>query len=165
MQIKSFLIAVAATMAYTTTHAQDVMSALGGDSASHPIFILDSVKSDLKGLNPANIAFISVVKSKHMDDSGADEWIYIETKPFARRRYTRMLSALSPEYGAAVTKSQTDSSFQYILDGSALTSNVESMLAALEKDKIASVTMLSADQLKKQYNINDKKTGVLITTK
>jgi len=139
-----------------------------GDST---LFYVDSVEtvSRMGAINPENIAFVNVVRFKKVPEKyaarGINSIIYIETKPFARERYTKLLSELSPAYAEALKKYKSDSSFQYILDGAVLTKSVESSLAALEKKGIADISIISPKILKKQYKVTGMKTGVVIRSK
>lgn len=137
------------------------------------LFIVDSVEATggLHNLSPENIAFMNVVKSPTLQakygSRAANGIIYIETKPFARKRYNRLFMALSPAFEAAVKKYGDDSRFQYILDGKKIDENSVNMLAALERNAIASVAVVDAKVLKQQYDVKDKekKVGVVITSK
>jgi hypothetical protein len=151
-----------------TCVGQDLSSLAPPDST---LFCVDSVETapSTAGLNPDRIAFINVVRFKTVPEKyaarGINSVIYIETKPFAHARYNKMFSELSPAYAEALKKYGSDSSFQYILDGAVLTSNVESSLAALEKKGIADISVISPKILKEQYKITGMKAGVVIRTK
>lgn len=136
-----------------------------------PLFFVDSVESTqgMAGLSPDKIALINVVKGAGLEarygPRAASGVIYIETKPFAHRRYNNMFSELSPAYAQTLKQFGSDSSFQYIMDSTVLTDNIESMLAALERKNIAGIDILNKDALNKQFNIQDKRTGVVIRSK
>lgn len=137
------------------------------------LFIVDSVEMDggLNNLSPDKIAFMNVVKSPTLQAKyGAkaeNGIIFIETKPFARKRYNRLFSELSPAFEAALKKYGSDSLFQYILDGVKIDESSMNMLAALEKKGIGSLVLVNAATLKSKYEVKekDKKVGVIITSK
>lgn len=137
------------------------------------LFIVDSVEATdgLKNLSPDKIAFMNVVKSPTLQakygPKAANGIIYIETKPFARKRYNRLFTGLSPAFEAAIKKYGDDSKFQYILDGVKIDENSMNMLAALEPNGIADLVVVDAKMLKKTFDVKDKekKVGVIITSK
>jgi len=151
-----------------TCAAQDSSSSKSPDSV---LFYVDSLETAPKAaeINPEKIAFINVVGFKTVPEKyrerGIKNIIYIETKPFANARYTGMFSEISPAYAEALKKYGSDSSFQYILDGAVLKSNVESSLAALEKKGIVDISVISPKILKEQYKVTGMKAGVLIRSK
>lgn len=137
--------------------------------APRQVYIVDSVlitTDTLQGIQPDQIAMITVAAGKKTvekyGEKAANGVIYIETKPFARKRYNRLFSALSPAYAAVLRKHSSDSSFQYILNDRPLTTTTENELAALEKGQITGIEILDAGGLKKKFNIKDKEVGVLI---
>lgn len=135
------------------------------------LFIVDSVESvnGLGNLTPDKIAFINIVKSPTLQEKygakAANGIMYIETKPFARKRFTRLFSSISPDFEAAIKKAGGDSTFQYVLDGQKIDDTTMNMLAALEKNTIANIAVIDAKALKGQYQVKDKKVGVVITSK
>jgi hypothetical protein len=136
------------------------------------LFIVDSVESvnGLGNLTPDKIAFINIVKSPTLQEKygakAANGIMYIETKPFARKRFTRLFSTISPAFEAAYKQAGgTDSAFQYVLDGQKIDDTTMNMLAALEKNAIANIAVIDAKALKGQYQVKDKKVGVVITSK
>jgi len=120
------------------------------DTQDSTLFILDSVEtsSGMNGLSPDRIAMINVVKGKKLQERfgprAANGVIYIETKPFARQRYTKMFAEVSPDYATALKQYGSDSSFSYVLYGSELTNSVEPMLAAVERKDIDKIIVKKA---------------------
>ncbi|WP_440133676.1 hypothetical protein [Chitinophaga sancti] len=137
------------------------------------LFIVDSVEVEggLNNLSPDKIAFMNVVKSPTLQAKyGAkaeNAIIFIETKAFARKRYNRLFSELSPAFEAALKKYGSDSVFQYILDGVKIDETSMNMLAALEKKSIVNLVLVDKETLKRKYEVKekDKKVGVVITSK
>ncbi len=150
------------------------MAALAQDSTDEPIqvYVVDSVEVEsdaVNGLGPDQIAMITIARGRKTvekyGERAANGVFYIETKAFARRRYSRMFSSLSPAYDAALQRYGGDSSFQYIMGDSLITSNQESQLATLEKKDIAEIRVLNGEALKKEYGVKGKEVGVQIRTK
>jgi hypothetical protein len=133
------------------------------------MYVVDSVlitSDTLEGVPPDQIAMITVASGKRTvekyGEKAANGVIYIETKPFARKRYNRLFGSIAPAYAAALQKHGSDSTFQYIINDRPLSSNQENELAALEKGQITGIEILDARRLKQQFNIKDKQVGVLI---
>lgn len=148
--------------------AQDMSLPGVGDSS---LLFVDSVESKqgLAGLDPGQIALINIVKGAKLREKfgarGAEGVVYVETIPFARRRYTKMFSEISPAYAKALRQFGNDTAFQYILDGSVLTQSVEQMLAALEETGIGSIDVIPPRVLKEQYQVDNKQAGVIIRSR
>lgn len=150
----------------TATMAQDTSKVT--DPADNPPVFVDSVETrqGLEGLDPSKIALINIVKGAKLKEKfgprGENGVIYVETVPFARKRYTKMFGLICPAYATALQRAGTDSSFQYILDGIVLEQSVPQLLAALERAGIGSIDVIPAWQLKKEYNVEHKELGVII---
>jgi hypothetical protein len=150
------------------------MAALAQDSTDDPIqvYVVDSVEVPSKavnGLGPDQIAMITIARGKKTvekyGERATNGVFYIETKAFARKRYSRLFSSISPAYEAAFQRYGGDSSFQYIMGDSLITSNQESQLATLERKDITDIRILGGDALKKEYGVKEKEVGVVIKTK
>lgn len=135
------------------------------------LYIIDSVEATigLGQLTPDKIAIINIVKSPSLQEKygakAANGIMYIETKPFARKRYNRLFISLSPAFEAAIKQYGDDGKFQYILDGKKIDENSVNMLAALEKKNITNLIVVDEKELKKTYDVKDRKVGVIITSK
>lgn len=151
------------------------MAALAQEETDEPIqvYVIDSVEvgsEAMNGLGPDQIAMITIARGKKniekYGERAASGVFYIETKPFARRRYNRMFSSLSPAYAAALQRYGSDSSFQYIMGDSLLTTNRESQLATLAPKDIAEITVDGGQQsAKKVSKIREEEVRVIIKTK
>jgi hypothetical protein len=149
------------------------LSSIPGVPQNALIFV-DSVESKkgMEGLDPGKIALIDIVKGSKLKEKygprGEDGVIFIETVDFARKRYTRMFSEMTPAYAKSLQQYGSDSSFQYVLDGSPVNTSIPQMLAALERKTIDSISVLSPEklkELKEGYEPNDKLLWVLIRSK
>lgn len=151
------------------------MAALAQDSTDDPIqvYVVDSVEVEpaaVNGLGPDQIAMITIARGKKTvekyGEKAASGVFYIETKAFARKRYSRMFASLSPAYGAALAHYGSDSGFVYVLGDSVLTTNLESQLATLELKDIAEVRVQGGEPVKKKSGpVKDQEVRVVIKTK
>jgi hypothetical protein len=147
------------------------MATLAQDSTDDPIqvYVIDSVEVEsdaMNGLGPDQIAMITIARGKKTvekyGERAASGVFYIETKAFARKRYNRMFSSISPAYAAALQRYGSDSSFGYIMGDSLLNVNLESQLATLERKDITEIKVVTGPALKKEYGIKEKEIGVVI---
>ena len=157
-------------MCGTAAMSQDLSSIPG--VPQNALMFIDSVesKNGMEGLDPTKIALIDIVKGSKLKEKygprGADGVIFIETVPFARKRYTRMFGEFSADYQQQFRKEGSDSTFLYILDGAPIESNQAQMLAALERKNIDSVKVVPAATLADVAGDHTgKKYGILITSK
>jgi len=152
------------------------MAALAQEETDEPIqvYVIDSVEvgaEAMNGLGPDQIAMITIARGKKTvekyGERAASGVFYIETKAFARKRYNRMFSDLSPAYAAALQRYGSDSSFQYIMGDSVLTTNRESQLATLAPKDITEIRVEGGQQAstKKLSKIREEDVRVLINTK
>ncbi len=167
-----FVITVCLLVWGTAVTSQDLSSIPG--VPQNALMFVDSVesKTGMEGLDPSKIALIDIVKGSKLKEKygprGEDGVIFIETVDFARKRYTRMFSEISPDYARALQQYKTDTAFQYVLDGAPITTSIPQMLAALEKKSIDSISVLSEDKLreiKAKNEPNDKLVWVAIKSK
>ncbi len=136
------------------------------------VYIIDSVEVDpvaVNELGPDQIAMITIARGRKTvekyGDRATNGVFFIETKPFARKRYNRLFSSLSPAYAAALRKYGNDSSFRYIISDSVITTNPVSQLAALEKNDITDIQLLVSADEKKRYGLKEEEIGVIIKSR
>ncbi|WP_143011590.1 hypothetical protein [Chitinophaga filiformis] len=167
-----FIIIVCLLVWRTAGMAQD-LSSIPGVPENALIFV-DSVESKkgMEGLDPSKIALIDIVKGAKLKEKygprGENGVIFIETVDFARKRYTRMFGELSQPYAKALKEYGSDSSFQYVLDGSPINNSIPQMLAAMERKNIENIVVMPPKMAKdtvKDYEPNDKLLWVLIQSK
>ena len=138
----------------------------------NPIFIIDSVritKAQFQKFNPNAIASLTVITdtsatNKYGTDA-EDGVILIETKDFARKHYISYFRKKSKSYNSLYLVTKTDTDFQYIINDKIKTGNFEGDLAAINDDLFISIVILTADDLKIKYHVNNKEIGVLIKSK
>lgn len=136
------------------------------------VYVVDSVEVESSAVNnigPDQIAMITIARGRKtvekFGERATNGVFYLETKPFARKRYNRLFSSLSPAYAAALQKLGSDSSFRYIMGDSVITTNPESQLAALEPKDIATVQVLTDPAQVKRYGLKEREVGVIVETK
>lgn len=137
--------------------------------STEPVYVLDSVvvtEAAISKLGPDAIAMITIAKGKKAvamyGEQAENGVIYMETKPFARNRINRLLSAFSPDYSKLLRQYGNDSTFQYIVNNKLMTPTEESQLVALEKKSLLGVEILGPKKLEEQYQVTGKNAGVVI---
>lgn len=137
-----------------------------------PVFFVDSVrmtKNDLLKYDPNQIASVTVYKDKSAWEKFGSEavngLIYIETKDFAKKRYWNFLSSISIEYKKLVPEPSQDVNVVYILNNKVLKENFEGDLASINNETFINIKIITGEKLKSDFNITDKKVGVVITSK
>jgi len=136
-----------------------------------PIFYLDSIKVN-KGVlslyDENDIAFIQVFKEdnaiKIAGNEGKNGVIFIYTKDYARQKYWNFLKSKSLEYAKIISDYSKDNSLAYILNGKLLEKNYESELFDLNDKNFKDLKVIYSKELKKKYNIKNKKWGILISS-
>jgi len=144
---------------------EDPASKLGPD----PIYVVDSVKitkDQFQNFNVSTVASVQVLTdadaTNKFGNIARDGAILIQTKALARRIYIRYFRKKSPAYDSLYMAAKTDSAFQYIINDKIKDQNSEGDLSAINDKLFISLEILTADDLKKKYNITDKLVGVLI---
>ena len=134
-----------------------------------PVFFIDSVRVNrgvLENYTPDEIASLTIYKDtnaiKRVGPKGKNGLVYIETKNFARMRYWEYFKSKSIEYLKAVPTVKEDSLVQYILNNEVLKNNYEGDLASINNKTFKTITIISKDQLVKDYGITNKKYGIVI---
>jgi hypothetical protein len=134
-----------------------------------PVYVLDSVvvtEAAISKLGPDAIAMITIAKGKKAvaiyGEQAENGVIYMETKPFARNRINRLLSAYSPEYSKLLKQYGNDSTFQYIVNDHLITPTDETQLVTLEKKSLLALEILDPRLLKERYQVTGKNAGVVI---
>ena len=133
-----------------------------------PLIFLDDVKVDrsaVEAFNPTEIAFINVLKDanaiKAAGPEATDGVIYVYTNQYIRNKYWSYFKSTYQAYAKAVPSLEVERDVAYILNGVVLEKNVESELFKLINADIQ-LQVIKRKQLKKQFNIRNKKVGVVI---
>lgn len=142
-----------------------VINKLGNE----PVYFIDSVRvsqEDVGKFNANDVAAVSVYKGKTatdlLGDDGKDGAIYIETKRFSKNKYWKYFASKSEAYALAVPHAAEDSTVQYVLNGKLLQRNFDGDLAHISDAVFQSITVISKEELQKQYGVTDKRLGVVV---
>lgn len=137
----------------------------------NPVYFIDSVKIDRKTLinfNPKNIAVLTMLEGKEAIKTvkeATDGLVYIESIPFARKRFERYFKSKSEAYRNLLLTNPADSSIQYILNSKLLLKNFEGNLSIIDDKVFESLTILTKKELVAAYGETDKIIGVEIRSK
>ncbi|MFY0254975.1 hypothetical protein ACDQ55_13590 [Chitinophaga sp. 30R24] len=136
-----------------------------------PVYVLDSVvvtQAAIGQVTPDRIGLITIAKGSKAvlkyGSQAANGVVYIETKPFARKRVNALLSRESPAYDSLLRKYGNDSSFFYIVNGQPITPTNETGLMTVDQKTFRSVRIISENEVQDKYQVMDKKAGVIITS-
>lgn len=166
MKIITFILFNFITVCSLAQSPKRIIKKLG----SNPVFFIDSVSvlpSDIQQYDPEQIAVVTVFRGKEATDilgeDGKDGVMYIETIPFAKKRYWKFFSAKSKSYANLLPDFDSDSTVQYILNKKILTGKgVEGNLASIDDKIFKEIRIIDKETLEKQYGVTNKIYGVLI---
>ncbi|HMC85120.1 MAG TPA: hypothetical protein VKI61_06320 [Chitinophagaceae bacterium] len=155
---------------YSLAHKSDKFSLFSTDE---PMYFIDSIRTNKAFLEeayqPSEIAFVSIYKDSNAIKIAGKEAkngvVYVITKSFARHHLWNYFKSKSLDYLKEVPDLDTESKIVYILNGNALGSNYEGQLFDINDSNFLELTIIDKKQLKADYNISDKKLGVVIKVK
>lgn len=117
-----------------------------------PVYVLDSVvvtQAAIGQVSPDRIGVITIAKgSKAVLKYGSQAEngvVYIETKPFARKRVQVLLSGKSPQYDSLLHKYGNDSSFLYVVNGHPMEPANETLFMTLDQKTFRSINIITKD--------------------
>ncbi|MEZ2444197.1 hypothetical protein AB6805_20885 [Chitinophaga sp. RCC_12] len=147
------------------------VGAMAQVASDDPVYVLDSVivtPAAMGQVTPDRIGVITVAKGAKavlkFGSQAENGVIYIETKPFARKRVNALLSSESPAYDSLLRKYGNDSSFYFIINGKPVTPTNETGLMTLDPKTFRSVRVISEKEVQDKYQVMDQKAGVVITS-
>lgn len=150
---------------FAQTGPEEAVKRLG----ANPLFIIDSVKAtraDLQKYDPQSITSVTILKDTSMIKSYGGEVkegvVLIETRDFARRKFIRFLRSVSTKYDSLYTSIGNDGSFCYIINDKVQQGSYEGNLSTLDNKLFISLEILSAEELKNKFAIDDRKYGIWI---
>lgn len=136
-----------------------------------PVYVLDSVvvnQAAIGQVSPDRIGVITIAKGAKAvlkyGSQAENGVVYIETKPFARKRVNVLLSSESPAYDSLLHKYGNDSSFYFIVNGKPVTPTNETGLMTLDRKTFRSVRIISDKEVQDKYQVMDRKAGIVITS-
>jgi hypothetical protein len=128
------------------------------------------VKSDvLPSINPNDIAAVVVYKDttaiKILGNDGKNGVIYITTIEHARKKYIDYFRSKSTEYSDIVHTIDDELNVVYILNNNILGKVNAGDLYLIDDTNYVDLKIINEEELQKEYNILDKKFGIIIKTK
>ncbi|WP_316812899.1 hypothetical protein [Pedobacter heparinus] len=168
MKLTAFILFNFITLISFAQSPERVLKKLG----SNPVFFMDSVnvlQSDLQQYRPEEIASVTVFKDKEaidiLGEEGKDGVVYIETIPFAKKRYWKYFKTKSKSYGELLPNFDSDSTILYIINKRVLSEKgYEGTLAAINDKVFKEIMIVDKATLEKQYGITNKLYGVVIVS-
>ena len=144
------------------------MAQVAGDD---PVYVLDSVvvnQAAIGQVSPDRIGVITIAKGAKAvlkyGSQAENGVVYIETKPFARKRVNVLLSSQSPAYDSLLRRYGNDSSFYFIVNGKPVTPTNETGLMTLDRKNFRSLRIISDKEVQDKYQVMDRKAGIVITS-
>lgn len=141
------------------------------EPTNEPLFFLDSVNVNsgvLKLYQPTDIAAVTVYKDtnaiKIAGEKGKFGVIYITTKNYARNRYWAYFKSKSTDYIKAAPSIKEENNVIYILNDKILEKNFEGDLFFIDNKNFVDLKVIDQKSLQENYNISDKKFGIVIRT-
>ena len=140
---------------------------------NEPVLFVDSIRVNQRYLEsayqPNEFAFITVYKGddavKLVGEEGRKNGaVYLTTKEAAREKYSKLFGSKSAEYLKVIKSKDNDADIAYILNGKILTENIEAELYKIDKNNLLEIRVIYKKDLKKEFNISDKKYGVVLKT-
>lgn len=147
-------------------------NSFGQEKQNFPkIFFVDSLEvsvSDFRSLNPNTITLASVYNDSTafglIGERGRDGVVYIETIPFAKKRFQNFLKKSSKEYKKKFPNNDSDKNAIYILNGIVIQEIDYGKLALVDEKTLKSINIIDKKELQKSYSINDKDYGIVVTS-
>lgn len=138
----------------------------------NPIYFIDSVRtttSDFMHFDVNTIASLTILTdtdaTNKYGQEAKDGVIWIQTKALATKRYLKFFRQKSAPFDSLYKVTNSDSTFVYIINDKIKGKNSSGDLATIDDYLFISLDVLTADDLKKKYNITDKQFGILIRSK
>lgn len=136
-----------------------------------PVYVLDSVvttQTAIGKVTPDRIGLITIAKGDKAvlkyGNQAANGVVYIETKPFARKRVNALLSSESPAYDSLLRQYGNDSSFYFVVNGKPIIPTNETGLMTVDRKTFRSVKIISDKEVQDKYQVMDRKAGIIITS-
>lgn len=137
-----------------------------------PFLVLDNkevTKDILKKYKENDIAAVAILKDsdavKITKDKRKDLVIIVTTKVYARAHFLDYLKSKSMDFVKVFSSSQNGKDIVYILNHKALDDNHENMLYFVDDRNFIDLKVIDKSQLKSDFNVIDKKWGIVVRTK
>jgi len=136
-----------------------------------PVYVVDSVlvtPGAANQITPDQIGLITIAKGRRAvllyGPQAENGVIYMETKPFARKRVANFLQSASPAYDSLRNTGLADSALAYIVNGQVVNDKNEALLFTVDKKTFRTLEIVPAKELEQRYQLTGKKAGVRITS-
>jgi hypothetical protein len=136
------------------------------------LVVIDSLiasPDEVANIDPNTIATVRLLTdtdaTKLYGEDAKGGVLICETKPYARKKYIKFFRKVSHQYDSLYSTTNSDSTFQYILNKKIKTENFEGTLSLINDDLFISLEIVTADDLKNKYGITGKSYGILIYSK
>ncbi|MBO9730052.1 MAG: hypothetical protein J7623_15550 [Chitinophaga sp.] len=162
--MKAWILLVSSLFMFTGAMAQAVAD-------DDPVYVLDSVvvtQAVVGQVSPDRIGLMTIAKgSKAVLKYGSQAEngvVYIETKPFARKRVQTLLRSKSPQYDSLLNKYGNDSSFLYVVNGHPMEPTNETLFMTLDQKTFRSINILTREQIVKSFGEAKHEAVIVITS-
>ena len=137
-----------------------------------PFFVLDNkavTKDILKKYKEEDIAAVAILKDSDAvritKDKRKDLVIIVTTKVYARAHFLDYLKSKSMDFVKVFSSSPNGKDIVYILNDKTLDDNHENMLYFVDDRNFIDLKVIDKGHLKSDFNIIDKKWGIVVRTK
>ncbi|MCW3466829.1 hypothetical protein [Chitinophaga nivalis] len=134
-----------------------------------PVYVLDSVlvtPAAVSQLSADQIGVITIAKGRRAilkyGSQAANGVVYMETKPFARKRVQALLREVAPAYDSLMKCYMNDSSCYFIVNDKPVTPTDEARMMTLDKKTFRSLQIITDKKSREQYLVPANKVGILI---
>jgi len=136
-----------------------------------PLYLIDNAKiknNNINKVNPKEIATVELLKDKiaaeKYGDEGKNGVVLIYTKNYARTIYWNYFKTKSADYFKAIPTVKDEKNVIYILNDKVLEKDFEGDLFKINDSNFIELKVIDKKQLIKDFNITDKKWGIVIKT-
>ncbi|MBV7531539.1 hypothetical protein [Chitinophaga sp. sic0106] len=136
-----------------------------------PVYVVDSVlvaPGAANQITPDQIGLITIAKGRKAvllyGAQAENGVIYMETKPFARKRVNNFLKSIAPAFDSLRKTGVADSALVYIVNDQLVTDKNEALLFTVDRKTFRTLELVPAKELEQKYQVTGKKAGVRITS-
>ena len=140
--------------------------------ANDPILFVDSInvtRFELQKYQKSDIAITSIYKDAQairlVGPQGQFGAVYYTTKKYAILKYWNFFKSISTEYARVAEDMKAEAQIVYILNDRVLVNDFEGELSGVNQSNLINLKVIDKKQLKKMYNIDTKKYGVVINAR
>ncbi|WP_162796032.1 hypothetical protein [Pedobacter nanyangensis] len=134
-----------------------------------PFFVVNDKKATtamIKDLPSDSVTVVTLLydtaATNRYGDAAKDGLVMIETRSYAKSKFISYFKKVSPEFDQLYTSQKNDQNFVYILNDKIQKGNYEGNLSTIGDKEFIKLEIISAEQLKTNYNIEDKQYGIVV---